>query len=42
MIPNDCKSYFGYFNKLVDDYNKSYCRSIDKKAVSADYSAQKN
>ena len=34
MTANYNKSYLGYLNKLVDEYNNSYHRSID-----ADYSA---
>ena len=30
MIANDKKSYHSYLNMLVDDYNNTYCRSIDK------------
>ena len=38
MTANDSKSYFGYLNKLVDEYN-SYHKSIRKKPIHADYSA---
>ena len=38
MTANDSKSYFGYLNKLVDEYN-SYHKSIRKKSIHADYSA---
>ena len=39
MTDYDNISYLGYLNKLVDEYNNSYYRSIDKKSVGADYSA---
>ena len=35
---NDSKSCLGYLNKLVDHYNSTYCRSIGKKTINADYS----
>ena len=31
MTPNDSKSYLGYLNKLVDEYNNGYHCSIGKK-----------
>ena len=31
MKVNDSKSYFSYLNKLVDQYNRTYHRSIGKK-----------
>ena len=31
MTANNKKSYLGYFNKLVDEYNNTYHRSIGKK-----------
>ena len=31
MTADNKKSYLGYFNKLVDEYNNSYHHSIDKK-----------
>ena len=31
MAANDRKSYLGYLNKLVDEYNNTYHRSIGKK-----------
>ena len=34
----DSKSYLGYLNKLVDEYNNSYHCSISKKSTDADYS----
>ena len=39
MIANDSKSYLGYLNKLVDEYNNTYHHSIKKKPIDADYSA---
>ena len=39
LTANDDKFYLGYFNKLVDKYNSTYHRSIDKKPVDADYFA---
>ena len=39
MTANDSKPYFGYLNKLVDDCNNTYHRSIGKKPIDADYSA---
>ena len=38
MTADNKKSYLGYFNKLVDEYNNSYHRSIDKKLTVADCS----
>ena len=38
MIANDKKSYHSYLNMLVDDYNNTYCRSIDKQPINIDYS----
>ena len=38
VLSND-KSYLGYFNKLVDEYNNSYQCSICKKLFDAEYSA---
>ena len=38
MTANDSKSYLGYLNKLVDQYNNTYHRSIDKEPVDVDYS----
>ena len=32
-------AYLGYLNKLVDEYNNSYHRSIGKKPIDANYSA---
>ena len=34
LTANDSKSYFGYFNKLVNEYNNTYHRSIGKKVYS--------
>ena len=31
MTGNDYKSYLGYLNKVVDEYNNSYHHSIGKK-----------
>ena len=39
MAANDIKSYLYYLEKLVDEYNNIYHRSIDKKPIHADYSA---
>ena len=39
MTPNDSKSYLGYLNKLVNQYNNTYHHSNEKKTVDADYSA---
>ena len=39
MTPNDSKSFLSYLNKLVDQYNNTYRRSINKKPINADYSA---
>ena len=39
MAANDSKSYLYYLEKLVDEYNNTYHRSIDKKPIHADYSA---
>ena len=40
MISNDSKSYLGYLNISVDEYNNTFHSSIDKKKpVDADYSA---
>ena len=39
MTDNDSKSNLSHLNKLVDEYNKTYHRSIDKKAIDDDYSA---
>ena len=39
MITNDSKSYLEYLNKLVDEYNNTYHRSIGKKLIHADCSA---
>ena len=38
MTANDGKSYFRYFNKLVDQYNNAYHPSLNKKPINADYS----
>ena len=39
MTGNDSKSYLNYLNKLADEYNNTYHRSIGKKTIDADYSA---
>ena len=39
MGASNNKSYFPYLNKLVDQYNNNYHRSINKKPINADYSA---
>ena len=39
MTANDSKSYLRYLNKLLDQYNNTYHHSINKKPISADYSA---
>ena len=40
MTANDSKSYLPYLNKLVNQYNNTYHRSIKKKApINAEYSA---
>ena len=31
MTANDSKSYFGYLNKLIEQYNNTYHRSIGNK-----------
>ena len=39
MTTNNGKSYLGYLNKLVDEYNNTYHCSISKKPINADYSS---
>ena len=39
MKANDCKSYHSYLNKLVDEFNKSYHYSTDKKLIDTGFSA---
>ena len=39
VTANNSKSYLGYLNKLVDQYNNTYYHFIGKKPVDADYSA---
>ena len=34
-----CSTYLDYLDKLVDEYNNTYYRSIGKKSIDADYSA---
>ena len=39
MTPNDSKFYLPYLNKLLDQYNNTYHRSVNKKPINAVYSA---
>ena len=39
MTANDSKSYSPYLNKLVEEYNNTNHHSIDKKPITADFSA---
>ena len=39
ITANDSKSYLSYLNKLKDLYNNTYCHSINKKPINADYFA---
>ena len=39
MAANNNKSYLGYLNKLVGEYNNAYYLSIRKNHIHADYSA---
>ena len=39
MKADNIKSYLIYFNKFVDQYNNTYYHSINKKPITADYSA---
>ena len=39
MRDNDNKSYLSYLNKLADQCNNTYHRSIGKKSINVDYSA---
>ena len=39
MTANDSKSYLGYLNKLIDECNDTYHRSIGRKAIDVDHSA---
>ena len=39
MAANDCNSYLRSLNKLVDECNNTYHRSIGKKPIDTDYSA---
>ena len=39
MTVNNSKSYLGYLNKLINEYNNTYHNSIGKKPIDADYSA---
>ena len=38
MTANNTKPYLVYFNKLVDEHNNTYHRSIGKKNIDSDYS----
>ena len=38
MTVNDSKFHLGYLNKLVDEHNNTYHRSIYKKSIDTDYS----
>ena len=37
LTANNKKFYLGFLNKLVDEYNNTYHRSVGKKPVNADY-----
>ena len=37
LTANNKKFYLGFWNKLVDEYNNTYHRSVGKKPVNADY-----
>ena len=39
MTANHSKYYLSYLNKLVDQFNKTYHHSINKKPINSDYSA---
>ena len=39
MKADNIKSYLIYFNKFVDQYNNTYYYSINKKPITADYTA---
>ena len=39
LTANDSKSYLSYLNRLVDEYNYSYHRSVNKKSIYVDCSA---
>ena len=39
MAAKNRKSYFAYFNKLVDQYNNTYYHSIGRKCIIVSYSA---
>ena len=39
MIANDNKSFVGYLNKLVNEYNNSFHSSSGKNSVDANYSS---
>ena len=39
MRANNKKTFLGYLNKLVDEYNNTYHHSIGKKPLDADYFA---
>ena len=38
MTTNDSKSYLGYQNRLANEYNNTYRRSIGQESIDADYS----
>ena len=33
MTANDSKSYLGYLNKLIDQYNNTYHRSVSNRLI---------
>ena len=37
MTANNSKSYLNYLNKLLDEYDNTYYRSVGKKPIDADY-----
>ena len=39
MTANDSKSYLGYLNRLVDEYNNTYHCSMGTKIIDVHYSA---
>ena len=39
MTVNDSKSYLPYLNNLIEEFNNTYHYSIDKKPITADFSA---
>ena len=36
MTANNSKSYLNYLNKLLDEYDNTYYRSVGKKPIDAD------